>query len=317
MVIPQRKFFLPSLILVCTSILVFVALIQPWSLRQDDLLLQVGDIAPQDLRSTTDLQYVSQVLTEQARVEAERTIAPVYRVPDPSIGRAQTDQLIENLQDISDIRSSDLEIIFEQKLNDLVSLRDLPLTTDAASLILNLAPERWELIYSESISLLGRTMRNAVRTEDLESIRQELGSSVSYSLMEQEGALVVELVSPLIVANSFYDPEMTEKARLAARETVEPVTQSYLQGQAIVLRGQLVTEVIFEALTEAGLIQPENPLFEYLGALTLVSTCSLLVVLYYYRRKGALIPTAPCFLTCSLSPLSPCSYLLSTGLNAG
>ncbi len=287
--IPRRKFFLPIVILVCTSILSFVALIQPWSLRQDDLLLQVGQVAPQDLRAPTNLQYTSDVLTGQAREEAERAIAPVYRAPDPSIGRVQADLLNNYLQDITAIRSTENEETFELKLNNLVSVRDLALTTDAASLILNLSQARWEVVSSETISLLGRTMRTAVRTEDLESIRQGLASSVSFSLNMQESALVVELVSPLVVPNSFYDPELTEEARLVARETVEPVTQSYLQGQVIVLRGQLVTEAIFEALGKAGLIQPENPLYEYLGALTLIVTCSVFVILYFSRRKNALV----------------------------
>ncbi len=152
-----------------------------------------------------------------------------------------------------------------------------------------MAVERWELVQSEAISLLGRTMRSSVRTEDIETIRQNLGSSVSFSLTEQESELVMVLVSPWIVANSFYDPELTEAARFAARETVEPVTQSYLQGQAIVLRGQLVSDEIYEALSQAGLVQLENPFYEYLGASALVTACSLLLVLYYSRRKTALL----------------------------
>ncbi len=289
MVIPRRKFLLPIIILACTSILAFIALIQPWSLRQDELLLQVGDVAQQDLRAPSNIQYVSEVLTGQAKEEAERTVAPVYRPPDSSIGRARVDLLTQYLEQIDTIRSSAPEITFEQKLNDLVTLQGLGLSTDSASSVLNLAVERWELVQSEAISLLGRTMGSSVRTEDIETIRQNLGSSVSFTLTEHESEIVVVLVSPWIVANSFYDPELTEAARLAARETVEPVTQSYLQGQAIVLRGQLVTDVIYEALNQAGLVQLENPLYEYLGALALVTACSLLLVLYYSRRKTALL----------------------------
>ena len=67
MVIPRRKFLLPIIVLACTSILAFVALIQPWSLRQDELLLKVGDVAQQDLRAPSNIQYVSEVLTGQAK----------------------------------------------------------------------------------------------------------------------------------------------------------------------------------------------------------------------------------------------------------
>jgi putative nucleotidyltransferase with HDIG domain len=289
MTTPRLKIFWPLLVLLCTGILTFLALIQPWALRQDDLPLQAGDVAPQDLRAPADIQYVSDVLTGQARDAAERAVAPVYGAPDLSIGRSQTDQLTQFLQQISNIRDSDPEIAHEQKLGDLVALRDLALTIDSASMILGLSPERWDLLRTEAVTLLGRTMRSAIRTEDLDTVRQDLDSLVSFTLSEAEAALVVELVSPLVAANSFYSPELTEASRQVARDSVEPVTQSYLEGQAIVLRGQLVTDVIFEALTQAGLVQPKDPLYEYLGAAAVVIISSLLVALYFYRRQAVLL----------------------------
>ncbi len=289
MATPRRRIFWPTLVLVCTGILAFLALIQSWALRQDNLPLQAGDVASQDLHAPRDIQYVSEVLTEQARDAAERAVAPVYGVPDPAIGRAQTDQLNLLLQQISAIRDEEVEITFEQKLIDLAALRDPPIPNNSASFLLTLPPERWDLVRSEAVSLLGRTMRSAVRTEDLETIRQGLTSLVSFTLSEEEAALVVELLSPLVTANSFYSPELTDAARQAARDAVEPVTQSYLEGQAVVLRGQLVTDVIFEALTQAGLVQPKDPLYEYLGAAVVVTISAMLAALYFFRRQAELL----------------------------
>jgi putative nucleotidyltransferase with HDIG domain len=289
MAIPRRNVFWPMLVLVCTGILAFLALIQPWALRPDNLPLQAGDVAPQDLRAPRDIQYVSEVLTEQARAAAERAVAPVYGEPDFSIGRAQTDLLNLLLDQISAIRDSEAEITYEQKLIDLAALREPAISNASANLLLTLTPERWDLVSAEAVSLLGRTMRNPVRTEDLETVRQELPSLVSFSLSETEAGLVVELVSPLVAANSFYSPELTEAARQVARDAVGPVTQSYLEGQTIVLRGQLVTDVIFEALTQAGLVQPYDPLYEYIGAAALVVIMSLVTALYYFRRQVDLL----------------------------
>ncbi|MBI4731401.1 MAG: hypothetical protein HY781_04615 [Chloroflexi bacterium] len=289
MATPRRRIFWPTLVLVCTGILAFLALIQSWALRQDNLPLQAGDVASQDLHAPRDIQYVSEVLTEQARDAAERAVAPVYGAPDPAIGRAQTDQLNLLLQQISAIRDDEVEITFEQKLIDLAALRDPPIPNNSASFLLTLPPERWDLVRSEAVSLLGRTMRSAVRTEDLDTIRQGLASLVSFTLSEEEAALVVELLSPLVTANSFYSPELTDAARQAARDAVEPVTQSYLEGQAVVLRGQLVTDVIFEALTQAGLVQPKDPLYEYLGAAVVVTISAMLAALYFFRRQAELL----------------------------
>lgn len=283
----RRTRFLPIVVLVCTSILSYLALIQPWSLRQDNLPLQVGDVAAQDLRAPYNFSYVSEVLTEQARDAAERAVAPVYGGLDLSIGRAQIDHLDTLLLQISDLRAEE-ELSLEQKLINLAELRDLSFTTDSAALVFGLPTERWDLVRSEAILLLGRVMRSPVRTENLETIRQGLPSLVSLTLSEGEAALVVELVSPLITANSFYSPELTEAVRQAARDGVEPLTQSYLEGQTIVARGQLITEAAFESLTKAGLVQPESPLYEQIGAAVLVLISALLTVLYFARRQAAL-----------------------------
>lgn len=285
---PSRRAFWPLLILVCTTILSFVAVIQPWSLRQGSLPLQVGDVAAQDLRAPRDFSYISEVLTDQARDAAERAVAPVYGAPDPSIGRTQTDALNSLLQQISILRD-DTEKTYQQKLIDLAALRQPPFSSDIAEFILALPPDRWELVRGEAISLLGRTMRDAVRTEDLEAIRQGLPGLVVFTLSEGEALLVVELVSPLITANSFYSPELTDEARQAARDAVEPVTQSYLEGQTILLRGQVISEVVFEALGKAGLVQPEDPLYRYLGAAAAVTILSMLVALYFIRRQAAIL----------------------------
>jgi cyclic-di-AMP phosphodiesterase PgpH len=287
MVVPRRCIFWPMVVLVCTSILSFLALIQPWSLRQGSLPLRVGDVASQDLRAPYNFSYVSDVLTNQARDAAEREVAPVYGGLDLSIGRAQVDRLNTLLLQISNLRTQE-GLTLEQKLIDLAALHDLSFAPDSAALVFSLSPEHWDLVRSEAILLLGRVMRSPVRTEDLGTIRQGLPSLVSLTLSEAEAALVVELVSPLITANSFYNPELTEAARQAAREGVEPVTESYLEGQTIVSRGQLITDAVFEALTKAGLVQPESSLNGLIGAAVLVVVSAMLTILYFARRQAAL-----------------------------
>lgn len=280
-----RKINLPALIiLLSTAILSFIALILPWSLRPGSITLRVGDVADQDLRAPRSFSYISAVLTDQAQDAAERAVAPVYEPPDPAIGRAQTEALNRLLQQIHLLRE-DEEKSLAQKTSELKALRPEAFSPEAVTLLLTLPAERWELVQSEAIGLLGRVMRNAVRSEDVPSLQEKLPTMVSFTLTEQEAALVVELVAPLIVANSFYSPELTEQARQAARNAVEPITQSYLEGQAIVLRGQIINEVAYEALTKAGLIQPQPPLYEYLAVAALVLILTALTVLYFIRRN--------------------------------
>jgi len=284
----SRRTFLPTLVLLCISILAYVAIVQPWSLRQISLPLSVGDVAPQDLRAPRNIQFASDVLSEAERAEAERAVAPVYIPPDTAIARAQNEALNSILASISAIRT-DQDTTLEQKRTELTAIQDLTLQPVSQDVLLALTDTRWDLVQTEAFTLLEQAMQNPVRTEDLEPVRQNLPSLVSLTLTEKEAALAVEIVAPLIVANSFYSPELTDSARQAAREAVEPVTRSFVSGQTVVTRGQVITAADLEALTALGLVQPKNPAFNYLGAAALVALSAIFTALYFYRRKPVVV----------------------------
>ena len=187
---PSSRFFsrqtlLPVLVLVCTSVLAYLALIQSWSLRGTSLPLAVGDVASQDLSAPHNIQYVSDVLTAAARQEAERAVAPVYIPPDPAIARTQIANLSTVLQSISLIRINGNSTI-EDKKTALAAVQGLALQPDSVNFFLGLSDLRWTLVRSEAFNVLGQIMRNPVRTEDLDSVRQSLSSLVSFSMTERE-----------------------------------------------------------------------------------------------------------------------------------
>ena len=280
----SRQVLLPLLVLVCVSILSYLALIQPWSLRQTSLPLSVGDVASQDLSASRDIQYVSQVLTTAARDTAERAVAPVYLPPDPAIARTQIANLTSILQSVSNIRS-DNNTTLEQKKAALIAIQGFSLPPDLIDVMLGLTDARWTLVQDEAFNVLVETLRNPIRTENLETVRQGLLSQVNFTLTEREAALVVGLVSPLVTANSFYSPELTQTARQAARDAVQPVTRLFVAGQTVVTRGQVVTPVDLEALTALGLIQPKDPLYSMLGAAALVALLAAFAAVYFSNRQ--------------------------------
>ena len=283
-----KRIILPALVLVCITILSYLALIQPWSLRQTSLPLVVGDVASQDLQAPREIQYVSTVLTNAARDEAERAVAPVYLPPDPAIARTQVANLTAVLQSISDIRSN-ADSSLEEKKTALIAVQGFSLNPELVDYLFSLPDSRWTLVRSEAFNVLVETMRNPVRTENLDSIRQNLATQVSFSLTEREVALVVGLVSPQVVANSFYSPELTQAARQVAREAVQPVSRSFAAGQTVVARGQPITPADLEALTTLGLIQPKDPLYSLLGAAALVGLLAIFTALYVSRRQPVAI----------------------------
>jgi putative nucleotidyltransferase with HDIG domain len=284
----SRQVLLPALVLVSVTILSYLALIQPWSLRQTTLPLVVGDVASQDLSAPHDIQYVSKVLTESARDTAERAVAPVYVPPDPSIARTQATILNDLLQAISTVRSNDTTTVGEKKAA-LITIQGLTLQPDLLDFLLGLPDSRWSLVSDEAFNVLVETMRNPIRTENLDAVRQNLVTMVSFSLTEREAGLVVGLVSPLITANSFYSPELTDAARQSARAAIQPISRSFVAGQTVVARGQVVTPGDLEALTALGLIQPKDPFYSLLGAAALVLLLAVFAALYFSVHKPAAV----------------------------
>jgi putative nucleotidyltransferase with HDIG domain len=284
----SHRTFLPALVLACVSILAYIAIVQPWSLRQISLPLSVGDVAPQDLRAPRNIQYASDVLTEAARAEAERAVAPVYIPPDTSIARTQSEALNSILISISAIRTNQ-EATLDQKETELMEIQGLTLQHGSQVVLLTITDTRWDLVQTEAFKVLEQAMQIPVRTEDLDSVRQNLPSLVSLTLTEKEAALVVEIVAPIVVANTYYSPELTDEARQIARESVEPVIQSFVIGQTVVTRGQVISDADLEALTALGLVQPKNTAFNYLGAASLVTLLAIFTALYIFRLKPAVI----------------------------
>jgi hypothetical protein len=280
-----KKKTLQILVLVCASILAYLILVQTWSLRDSTLPLAEGDVAQQDLQAPASVQFVSEVLTEQARSAAERDVAPVYIPPDPSIARSQIESLTASMAAITAIRSNE-DWTTEEKRAALAALPDLGLQPATYDLLAAMDPVRWDLVKAEALTVLDRVMRGALRTESLDAVKDGLPAQVSYTLTVNESQLVVELITPMVVTNSFYSPELTDAARQAARNAVEPVILSYVQGQTVVRRGQVIEADDLEALSKLGLIESTNPLYNSLGAAALVLLEAMFISLYTIRRQS-------------------------------
>ncbi|MBA4379185.1 MAG: hypothetical protein C0393_00580 [Anaerolinea sp.] len=284
----SRQSFLAIVLLASVSILAFIALVQPWSLRQATLPLEVGDVSPQDLRAPDDIRYVSQIKTDEARAAAERAVEPVYAPADPLVARGQLEKLSAILNYITSVRS-DTFATPAQKKADLAALAESNLSSKSIEYLLAISSTRWDNVQSEALNVLEQVMRNPIRTDDLESVRQNLPSMVSFTLTEEEAALVIALASPLVAANSFYSPELTQAARQTAREAVPQVTQSYVKGQMIVSSGQVISAADFEALTNLGLIHPKDRTLDYIGSAALVLLEAAFTALYFFRRRSPVL----------------------------
>jgi putative nucleotidyltransferase with HDIG domain len=270
-------------LLVLSSVIAYGALILPL-LNSTAVSLQAGEVSPTNFQAPQDLEYVSEVRTEEARRVAENSVAPVYGSPDPAIARRQIERLRAALQYITLVRG-DENSTPEQKIADISALSDVILKPEIIEKILALSTARWDALQQESLSVLEQVMRRSIRESEVDLVRRTVPSLVSLSLNEEHASLVVEIVKSYVTANSVYSADLTESARRSAREAVQPVVQEYKAGEIIVLRGQILTAAQIEALKEFGLIQEAVPWQDYAGAGALVAVSGAYVALYFSRRR--------------------------------
>ncbi len=265
----------------------FAILISPAGLNPVQQTVTEGDVAQNTIQSPRDIEYVSEIRTEEARKAAESAIQPVYSTPDPAIARQQIERLRTSLQNITSIRDN-TGLTVEESRSQLLALSDLRLKDETLDYIINISDPRWEAVQSEAVRVLEQVMRRAIYEDRLESAQSGVSSFVSLTLNEQQAELTTELVVPFVVPNSFFSQELTDAAKKAARDGVQPIVQTYKAGETIVPAGEVVTPADLEAFRELGLIRPGQRWEDLAAAAALVLIFTAFVPLYFFRKPRAI-----------------------------
>ncbi len=281
----RRHTILRLALLVLTCAAAFGVLVLPVTLRPASYPLKLGDVSSQDILAPSPVAYTSTVLTEEARHQAEISVPAVYLPADLAINRRQVEQLRLTLAFISSIRS-DAYATREQKLADLGRLSVFSLTPESAGQIVSLTDNHWAEVQSEAVRILEAVMRETIRNDQLEQVRQRIPPLVSITLPEDQASLVSELASALVVANSLFSPDQTDAAVFSARNKVNPVTKSYMEGETIVPRGQIIDAARWEALQVFGLVKPTEYKNEIIGSLVLIAMLGVFTGVYMQRKRS-------------------------------
>lgn len=279
----RRRGIIVATLLIAMLGLSMVALMIPFYTSQVNSQLKAGEVANREIVAPRSISYTSEILTGIQQDAAEGSIAAIYTLPDTSIARHQLERLRATLAYITSVRT-DSYASNEQKLADLAALEEIFLDQETAQTILDLSDSRWQAVQQESIIVLEQVMRATIREDRLDDARQGIPSLVSLSLPEDQAAIVAELVNGFVAPNSLYNETLTEAARQQARESVAPVERSFVQGQTIIQRGQIVNETDIEALEQFGLVKPETRWQDLVSAAALAVLT--VVYLFVYLRRN-------------------------------
>ncbi len=270
------------LILILGLLGCIAAISLPASGRETTFGLSSGDVSPQDILAPYSLSYISETLTEGARLTAGEGVPNIYALPDGKVVRQQVDRLKSALNFIDTVRNDEFSTT-EEKIADLAALQDVYLDPEMAQAILELSDEEWEALKLETLSVLEQVMRNEIRDGRLDEARRTIPAFISISFPADQSESVSYLASAFVAPNTFPDEEATAAAIETAREAVDPITKSYSAGETILRRGEVVNALHLEALEEFGLLKPPEPWQELAVNSLLIILLGSVFTLYAYR----------------------------------
>lgn len=256
------------------------------NLLQPRVSLEVGQVARKDILAPSDISYISQIATRQARETARGSVVEVYDPADPRIARQQVARARQVTDYIRAVRA-DAYASLAEKLEGLQRVPDLDLPRTQLAALLRLPEDSWRQVSEESLYVLNQAMRQEIREADLSRVSDGLPTVISPALGDEEAALAAGLTAQFIVPNSFFNPQATQERQEQASQQVEPVEVALAKGEAIVRAGDPVEARDLEALEALGLLSSEL-VWQDLGApilFALLVVAMLLLYLYRFRPR--------------------------------
>lgn len=257
--------------------------------------VRVGFPAPYDIKSPLTTRYVSQILTDVDREAAAEAVADVYRF-DSSITLQKRQALSETLAMVEAILFAP-ELDWVERRQRIAALEGVDLSESSLSLLLALQEGEWEALREETMRLYDQATRDPadpeeivqIQASELSLLRSTLSERVPPTFHPMKRELIAEIVSPFLVSNYTVDETETERRREEARARTPSHYVDVLEGELILLEGQIVRDVDLEKLEAVGLRSPTVSWPDFVGPPVLVVCLVISYSVFLFRFQIDLV----------------------------
>ncbi|MDY7075362.1 MAG: HDIG domain-containing protein [Chloroflexota bacterium] len=247
------------------------------------VVLEVGDIAPHDIRAPRRITYESALLRAEEQERAAAEVEPVYTRPNPALARQQLDRARQVLDYLGSVRADTLASSAQQR-GWIMAVPELAaLSSEMLNGLIDLAEVSWDRVQFETLAVVDQAMRREIREGYLEDALETVPAQISLDLSNEETIVTIMLAQQFLIPNSFLDPLATDDAQTRARENVSSVLRTFEANQIIVREGQRVEAINIEALDQLELRQPRVGWLDWVTAGLLAALLTLLFALYLAR----------------------------------
>lgn len=281
---PKTRTIALIITLVLSSLIAFAFMVLPEYMGNRGIQINVGEVASEDILAPFSINYESAILTYRAKQNAANAVEDIYIPSDPSIARNQLNKLEAALNYITSVKNDPIASQ-EQKIEDLMGMKNLHLKTEDYNKILAMESNDWQAVGLEAARVLENVLRESLRENQVDRARTNLPNIVKFSFKLEQTQITTAIVSDLIVPTSPFSPVETQKARDLASANVQPVIRQIVAGEAIVRRGEVLGEVDMEALNMFGLTKPADQSNMFIKNAVIILVCAILVLVFYKNRS--------------------------------
>ncbi len=202
-------------------------------------------MAQAEIRAPRPIHFPSESQTDAARLAAANAIPPQYEqiAPPADIASRQLkafDLLVGGVTPV--LQQRDKKALsgdaLTAKLSDATQNR---LTSAQISQLAAMSVAHWKQVQAAGRAVLAATQATAVREEDMAAIRVDVHNAITNDLGVSDRQLAGDLAASFLSPNQRISTALTEQARQAARDKVEPVEVQVRQNEVIVRAGDPIT----------------------------------------------------------------------------
>ncbi len=268
----------------CLGVILFLSALD--NVKPVTLDIELLGIASQTITSPTTV--IDTEATEAKREEAANQVEDVYTYVEEytenrvAIANEIFDVILEKKETSED---SDTNISNQDKIRaikeKMPAVADI-LTDEEITILLEASADELQTARNSTSTAIHNTMSQHITTSQVNEARNQIAEDLSFANVSTDVRSVIQTIGKhAIIANYYFDSELTQEQKQLAEDEVETVT--ILQGQIIVREGETITRDIYNQLALVGLIDGSVSYQPYIGLLLIV----LLLLLFVYLQAQA------------------------------
>ena len=285
--------------------------------------LEVGDKSPTTFSAPRYLTVIDEDKTNSLKDEAINNVAPVYSI-DTSVAtdvidgitemfltviKSRTEEILEQSDD-EELEQSEPNLVIieltksEQIQNIRSSLLFSTISTSAIEVLVEISntDKNNETNFLTQIEFEAKKKANeflskGVSNENLNQQRQSIVSnpptlnlpSELYAIVPEAriSSTVGEIIAENLIPNQKLEEELWNEQKDKAAEAIENVTIQFFKDEIIVSEGEIINEVIFQALNELGFLSGESRTVQT-AAIPIIFAVFLVLYILLWRLRDSI-----------------------------